>query len=180
MIQKSSAVLFLTLMLWSGCVYEATPGPPQPSHPSNCGSVTALVNGTAWPGISAGVVWATNGRLNLDLDAYGIEGWMDGYLGIENVQPSIGDTQRVFPLISWSNDTTGAFYMIANGDAVYGSYQLAAEDTSAFVMIDSITKEKIWGRFDSLVLISLFSSPAHPGLPDTVRFTKGKFEACVK
>lgn len=179
MIQKSVVLLFLVFTFETGCVYEVTPEPTYVS--TNCGSVTALVNGADWPGISADAAWTANGRLDLGLNADGIEGWLDGYLGIQNVQPFIRDTQRIFPWKSSSSDTTTVFYMIANGDAVYGLYKLAEEDTNAIVILDSITKEKIWGRVDNLVLISFFGSPPYgPSLPDTIRFTTGGFVACVR
>lgn len=180
MTHRFSILLLLVSIIWVGCAPDGPPPPMKPKEVKYCGSVTALKDGNYWEASVYPTVVDTGGLFGLHFILYGSAGVADEYLSIRNVKAVAGIQQRIFEGASYQSDTTGMHFTLANGDAVYGSYDLVPSDTSAYIFVDSLSAKKVWGRFDNMTLVFEWADHTPPGYPDTLQISNGVFEACFK
>jgi hypothetical protein len=163
---------FLLITILHGCDNDPLQGGPY------WGTASANKNGVHWNGKIRGS--EQNGMIGITIDKHSSQGFLREDLFMDRIPKFVGtysipktDTLRIH-----NHPTSNYFTLQDDGDVLQGVYYVDPNSTS-FVELKSLQGDFFEGSFEVVFLVDPESKNRYPFLPDTVRFTNGKFRTRI-
>lgn len=163
--------IFIVFLILFGCDKDII----EDKHPE-WSKVTALKNGIAWESKAVAFIEISETRtlLSIPANVHNEDGfWREG-LSFGNIDLLVGK----HIILGSITDTLYARYttLMADGDVVEDRF-IVCEDVENFIDIQNLDMDKMemTGIFQVTFVRDINDPVTNPSLPDTIRFTEGKF-----